>query len=168
MPGENGGARASSSSGGVSIGYAAGLAVALLGVGATISAGVARYTGWEAAKDAIAPEIESFDAKVNAARIESEQRRQEIREEFTERRRELEARLRVELDRISQINAEYHADMQKVVETKADEERQREESGSDPGGDRPHPGSTRAHRGPGLRPPRRGAVSSSLQTQNLK
>ena len=102
MPSENG--RASSNGGAGSIWYSAGLALGVLGVAATISAGVGRYSGWEGAKDAIAPEIDRFDAKVSAARDESEQRRQEIREEFGERRRELELRLRLELDRIDQAS----------------------------------------------------------------
>ena len=116
-----------SSNGGVGIKYAAGLALGVLGVAATIAAGVGRYSGWEGAKEAIAPEIERFDTKVGAARDESEERRLEIRQEFTERRRELETRLRLELDRISQVHAEYQAETEEVLETKVDEERHQEE-----------------------------------------
>ena len=126
MPGENGGGRTSSNGGTGSIKYAAGLALGVLGVAATIAAGIGRYSGWEGAKDAIAPEIARFDAKVTAARIESEQRRMEIREEFGERRRELEARLRFDLDRLTQAHESYQDETREALEAKADDEQYHE------------------------------------------
>ena len=95
MPSENG----RSNGGTGSLKYAAGLALGVLGVSATIAAGIGRYSGWEGAKDAITPEIVRFDARVSAARAEDEKRREEIRAEAIEQRREVEERLRAEIAR---------------------------------------------------------------------
>jgi chromosome segregation ATPase len=111
---------------GGSIKYAAGLAIGVLAVAATISAGIGRYSGRDGAQEVITPEIERFDAKVNAARLESEQRRMEIREEFGERRRELEARLQAELGRLNELHMKYQAETKEALEGKADEEQHRE------------------------------------------